>query len=256
MMHTPSHGSDDATPSAFFSGVTGRGVRVGVIDSGVHAAHPHIVRVAGGASVAMNGRLEEGVYPDTLGHGTAVMAAIQEKAPAAEYFAIRVFQDSLRTTGACLVRAIDWCIDQKMDVVNLSLGSANSAHGESFTDAADRALRAGTLLAAAREADGQPCYPGCLPMVFSVGLDWDCPRDRYRCEVTGEDAVFYASGYPRPAPGVPARRNLHGISFAVANMTAFIVRACEAGDGAKSGADRARYISDLLKRGCAASITI
>jgi hypothetical protein len=223
---------------------------VGVIDSGVHASHPHIGRVAGGVSVGMDGRLEEGVYPDLLGHGTAVMAAIQEKAPAAEYFAIRVFQGSLRTTGACLVRAIDWCVDHKMDVVNLSLGSANSAHRESFAEAADRALKAGTLLAAAREAYGQLCYPGCLPMVFSVGLDWDCPRDRYRCETAGEDVVFYASGYPRPAPGVPPARNLHGISFAVANMTAFIIRACEAGNGAQTGADRARCMSDILKREC------
>jgi hypothetical protein len=37
--------------------------------------------------------------------------------------------------------------------------------------------------------------------------------------------VFRASGYPRPIPGVPADRNLHGISFAVANVTGFVARA-------------------------------
>ncbi len=39
--------------------------------------------------------------------------------------------------------------------------------------------------------------------------------------------VFYASGYPRSVPGMPLERNLYGISFAVANMTGFVARACE-----------------------------
>jgi hypothetical protein len=31
-----------------------------------------------------------------------------------------------------------------------------------------------------------------------------------------------ASGYPRPIPGVPAERNLKGLSFAVANATGLL----------------------------------
>lgn len=180
------------------------------------------------------------------------MAAIQEKAPAAEYFAVKVFHASLRTSVSSLLCAIEWCIEQKMDVVNLSLGSPNRAHAERFAQVAERALEVGTLLTAAREADGQLCYPGCLHNVFSVGLDWDCPRNRYRYEKIGEDTVFYASGYPRPVPGVPPGRNLYGISFAVANMTAFIVRACAAKAGHPAG-DRARFIGDALIGECAAA---
>jgi len=230
-----------------FAAATGRGVRVAVIDSGVNPNHPHIGGVAGGASVGAEGGIEAG-YTDLLGHGTAVMAAIQEKAPAAEYFAVRVFHDALRTSASNLLRAIEWCIEQKMDVVNLSLGTLNPAHAERFAQAAECAAEAGTLLAAARETDGQLCYPGCLPRVFSVGLDWDCPRDAYRCEMNDGNTVFYASGYPRPAPGVPRARNLHGISFAVANMTAFIVRACEVHGGQARGGARAWCISDALVR--------
>jgi hypothetical protein len=39
---------------------------------------------------------------------------------------------------------------------------------------------------------------------------------------------FFASGFPRPLPGVPPSRNLNGISFAVATMTGFVARAMEA----------------------------
>src|SRR5271169_262875 len=96
------------TPGTPFPSRSGRGVRIAVIDSGVHANHPHIVSVAGGLSVRPGGEMEEGAYTDLLGHGTAVMAAIQEKAPEAQYFAVKVFHSSLRTTSDCLLTAIEW----------------------------------------------------------------------------------------------------------------------------------------------------
>jgi len=246
-MHVPAQAESplDRRP---FGGATGQGVRVGVIDSGVHAGHPHIGRLAGGVSINPDGQIRLKAYEDLLGHGTAVMAAIQEKAPAADYFAIQVFHNSLRTSTASLLRAIEWCMEHRMDVVNLSLGSLNSAHAKWFEESAERAAEAGTLLVAAREANEQLCYPGCLPSVFSVGLDWDCPRNQYRCAESGEDTVFYASGYPRPAPGVPPARNLNGISFAVANMSAFVALACEKCQSQDRAARGAAVRRALLER--------
>ncbi len=202
-------------------------VRVAVVDSGVNPRHPHITPVAGGVGISMAGEIDssETSWLDRLGHGTAVMAAIQEKAPEARYFAVKVFHDALQTRALALVRAIDWCIAQNIDVINLSLGTVNAAYVEAFDDAVSRCTERGIILAAAREANETPCYPGCLAGVFGVGLDWDVPRDTYRVETT-ERPVFYASGHPRPIPGVPQSRNLHGISFAVANMSGIIARSC------------------------------
>jgi len=207
------------------AGLTGKGVRVAVIDSGVHASHPHIGGVAGGITIGQE--LNEKNYTDVIGHGTAVMAAIKEKAPEAEYFAIRVFYSSLRTTIDLLLRAIEWCIANRIDVVNLSLGTTNPAHRERFTPLIERAVKEGTILVSARDADGTPALPGSLPGVIGVDLDWDCPREMYYCKSAVEGFALAASGYPRSLPGVPRARNLHGISFAVANATGFVVRACE-----------------------------
>jgi subtilisin family serine protease len=182
--------------------------------------------VAGGISVSPGG-IEEGSCSDVLGHGTAVMAAIQEKAPHAQYFAVKVFHSSLRTSTECLLTAIEWAIEQRMDVVNLSLGTRKLDHTARFETVIASAAKNGVLLVAAREAESQPCLPGSLPGVFGVGLDWETPRNLYRCEDTPGGAVYFTSGYPRSLPGLPRERNLHGISFAVANMTGFIARACE-----------------------------
>jgi len=211
--------------SEFPAGLTGKGIRVAVIDSGVHAAHPHIGGVAGGVNIG--DEVDGKNYTDVIGHGTAVMAAIKEKAPDAEYFAVRVFYTSLRTTIDLLLRAIDWSIDNRMDVINLSLGTTNPAHRERFTPVIARALENGLILVSARDADGTPALPGSLKGVIGVELDWDCPRNIYYCKPAIEGLALVASGYPRSPPGVPPAKNLHGISFAVANATGFVVRACE-----------------------------
>jgi subtilisin family serine protease len=216
-----------------FPGRTGRGIRIAVIDSGAHPGHTHIAgdQLGVGALVMPDGSIEAGAEADTidrLGHGTAVTAAIQEKAPQATCLPIRVFREGLKASSAALVAAIRWSVEQGVDIVNLSLGSMNEAHRPLFARVADEAAEAGVLLVAAREANDLPCYPGALPQVIGVGLDWDVPRERYRTAVGDEAALLYASGYPRPNPGVPMQRNLYGVSFAVAQMSGFAALACEA----------------------------
>ena len=111
------------------SGLHGRGVPVAVIDSGVNPDHPHVGAVAGGVRIQLSGDVS-GDYVDRMGHGTAVFAAIQEKAPGAELFAVRVFSDRLRTSARALVAAIDWAAERRVRVVNLSLGTLREDHAE------------------------------------------------------------------------------------------------------------------------------
>lgn len=202
-------------------------LRIAVIDSGVHPTHPHIAadRLLPGLSLLADGTVLTGEDEalDRLGHGTAVTAAIQEQAPDAFILPIRVFREGLRASARALAGAIRCAIEARVDLINLSLGTPNAAHADVFAALADEAVAAGALIVAAREAEGTPCWPGCLPQVLGVGLDWDVPRG---VPGLGTDGVVYASGYPRPIPGVPQQRNLYGISFAVAQMTGWAAANC------------------------------
>ena len=206
--------------------LAGYGLKIAVIDTGVNANHPHICAPTHGVIFDPDDENEPS-YEDVLGHGTAVTAAIQEKAPYADYYILKLFGNTLRTTGTRLLRAIEWTIVHGMDVVNLSLGSTNPDHRPAMEALVARAAAARVLLVAPRCSGDKPVLPGMLGGVIGVDVDWNLPRDQYRISQENGSPVFYASGYPRSLPGVPVSRNLSGISFAVANMTGFVARACE-----------------------------
>ena len=206
---------------------TGRGVRVAIVDSGVHASHPHVGGVSGGTAIGEDGgRLDD--YVDRLGHGTAVTAAIREKAPDAELFAVKVFDRVLSTRIGSLIDGIDWAVENGMHLVNLSLGTSRQEHAVALAGAVQRAAVRNVIIVAARRDGGESWLPGSLPGVLPVEIDWTLPRDRYRATQADGVTVFCASGFAREIPGVPPERNLHGISLAVANMTGLVARSLEA----------------------------
>ena len=210
--------------------LTGRGVRIAIIDSGVNPSHSHVGRIAGGVAVVGHG-VEHGVeqadYLDRLGHGTAVTAAIREKAPEAELFAVKVFDRSLSTNVASLIAGIDWAANAGMHLVNLSLGTSRQVHERVLGEAVARAAARGTLIVSAYDDGEARWLPGSLPGVIPVLVDYTLARDQYRVVDLGAITLFHASGFAREIPGVPPERNLHGISLAVANMTGFAARAAE-----------------------------
>ncbi|HWI17563.1 MAG TPA: S8 family serine peptidase [Vicinamibacterales bacterium] len=199
-------------------------VRVAVIDSGVHATHPHVGGVAGGIGVDDEGSLHED-FVDRLGHGTAVIAAIKEKAPDAEIYAIKVFDRELSATGRALVAACEYALTLNVKIVNLSLGTQNLDHEAALTDVIERICKTGAVVIAAGPHDGVRWLPGILPGVWAVSLDWSVPRDRFRLErLRPAGGMFRATGVPRPIPGVPPEKNLRGPSFAVANVSGIVAR--------------------------------
>jgi subtilisin family serine protease len=204
------------------SSTTTRPVRIGIIDSGVHVGHPHVGNIAGGVSIGLDTHGPS--FADRLGHGTAVAALIHHRAPRAELFAVKVFQDALVTDLVTLLSAIDWCLDNEMDLINLSLGTTNQDHGPAFETAIARVQAGGRVIISAAEMQNLPALPGSLRGVVGVLADSTKQAGEIGIEVRHEKTSFTASPYPREIPGVPRERNLHGISFAVAHITATLAQ--------------------------------
>jgi len=216
---------------AQLAGRTGRGIRVAVVDSGVHVDHPHVGSVIGGVAIDAQGQLSNDLM-DRLGHGTAVTAAINEKAPDAQILAVRIFDRALSASGLALITAIRWAAGQQAQLINLSLGTVNEEHREALRAAVVDAASLGAVVVAAAPEPGRSWLPGALPGVVAVRLDWNCPRDQLIATVEpGRDLEVRASGYPRPIPGVEPERNLRGTSFSVANATGLLALLLEGQQG-------------------------
>ncbi len=212
-------------------------VRIGMIDTGVNAAHPHVGNIAGDVTIRSEG--ETSGYQDQLGHGTAIAALLHQQAPEAQLIAVKVFDRTLATNLDTVIRAIDWCLQNEIDIINLSLGTANPAHRSGFEDAVSHIRANGKAIVSAHDVNGALALPGCLPGVIAVvpnrtysdvihvlkpGDTYESAKPAELSASRSEKIIFSASPYPREIPGVPRDRNLHGVSFAVAHVTAALAR--------------------------------
>jgi hypothetical protein len=190
-------------------------VRIGVLDSGVWRSHPHVGRIVAGITIGPDGARPG--YEDTLGHGTAVASVIHHLNPEADLVAVKIFDGKLTTSLPVVIRAIDWCLEHDIQVINLSLGTLNPEYRSAFEDVVARSQAAGALIVSALEVNGKTALPGSLPGVIGV-----VEGEGYEFGERFGKTVYTAPPFPRDIPGVPRERNLKGVSFAVARVSARI----------------------------------
>jgi subtilisin family serine protease len=177
-------------------GLTGAGIRVGVIDTGVDYDHPAL----GGDGVARtnserfpNARVVAGwdfvgddfdgtnepspdPYPDDCnGHGThvaGIVAAdgiVRGVAPHASLGAYRIFGCLGETTADIILEAMEQALADGMQVVNLSIGDAYEWPDYPTAQAADRLAQRGVVVVAAAGNNGTSgVYASTAP---GVGTD-------------------------------------------------------------------------------------
>jgi subtilisin len=168
----------------------GEGVTVAVIDSGIEGDHPAVGgRLARSVRVELDGddaTIVDDDPLDVVGHGTACAGIIHALVPDAELVSVRVLGKNNRTKGIAFAYGLDWVIQERIHVANLSLSSRSEDLYASFHDLVDQAYFANTLLiCAASNTPGQASYPSLFSSVISVAAH----------DVPDPEALFYN---PRP----------------------------------------------------------
>lgn len=134
-------------------GYTGKGVKIAIIDSGV-ANHSDLT-IAGGKSFVGES------YDDDHGHGTHVAGIIAGKhngigvagvAPNADVYAVKAIKGDGVGDVRVVLQAIDWAIDNHMDIINLSFGDLEYA--QSLHEGIKKASEHGLLIVAASGNEG------------------------------------------------------------------------------------------------------
>jgi len=150
-------------PETIWTGRTGRGVRVAVVDSGIDTEHPDLkgkVRESVEA-VAEDGRIDfrPSTSGDQAGHGTACAGIIASVAPDAELFSVKVLGPKASGSGDMFLVGLDYAIKQKFEVINLSLGTTKREFFAPLHELLDRAYQSGCIVVSAANNLPYPSYP-------------------------------------------------------------------------------------------------
>ncbi|MGN9911200.1 S8 family serine peptidase [Phytohabitans sp. LJ34] len=151
-------------PAAWAKGLTGKGVRVAVLDTGVDTDHPDLAgKVAAARDFSGKGSVEDGnghgthVASTVAGSGAASGGRYRGVAPDATLAVGKVLDDDGNGTFDSIIAGMQWAAGEaRADVVNMSLGSGYGSDGTDPLSAAVGALTReyGTLFVAATGNDG------------------------------------------------------------------------------------------------------
>lgn len=156
-------------PTAKSLGYTGKGVKIAIIDTGIDRNHPDL-KVAGGACFnedAYGTRYCPNGYQDDEGHGTHVAGIIAAQnnsvgivgvAPNAAIYAVKSLNSEGEGTTTSILAGINWAIQNKMDVINLSLTADED--DSMLHKAVDKAYNNGILVVAAAGNTGKASGQG------------------------------------------------------------------------------------------------
>jgi minor extracellular serine protease Vpr len=115
----------------------------------------HVAGTAAGFGVRSDGTTFTGPY-DASTHATNTFRIGPGVAPLADLYAVRVFGCVGSTNG--VVDALDWAVDNDMDVVNMSLGSPFGRPDDATAEASDNAASAGVVVVASAGNSGASPY--------------------------------------------------------------------------------------------------
>ncbi|MFB7496321.1 S8 family serine peptidase [Streptomyces sp. NPDC056161] len=169
-------------PEAWAAGYDGKGTKVAVLDTGVDAEHPDL---AGRVTTSRN-FTDSKTTDDRVGHGTHTASTVggsgaasggREKgvAPGASLLIGKVLDDQGYGQDSWIIAGMQWAVDQKADVVSMSLGSATIGDCTDPMAEATKQFSKNThtlfVVAAGNSGSNTETVssPGCVPGVLTVG---------------------------------------------------------------------------------------
>ncbi|MCF7957949.1 MAG: S8 family serine peptidase, partial [Phycisphaerae bacterium] len=164
---------------AWSNAITGAGILVGVIDTGIDTNHPDLQNVVVNQYDFFNDTSD---VIDDNGHGTHVAGIIASQGLTYRgvsfdvgLLGAKVLNGSGEGYASDVIQGIQWCVDQGADVINLSLGEGlftETCDQLEMAQAVNDAVDAGVVVICASGNDGNPnqiVSPACASKAIAVG---------------------------------------------------------------------------------------
>lgn len=188
-------------------GITGKGVRVAILDTGIQK-HEDLNLLGGYNAYDSTKPYDKDL---AINHGTKVAGAVAMQnndkgmigiAPGVELYAVRIDDGKgaiNRTIWSAQIKAIDWCIKNKMDAINCSFSSTTEsmARREAFEKAYEAGIAifcsAGNTQPSGDEVTSTIGYPSKYPFVVTTA-NINSDKSRYTTSSIGRGINFSNGG--------------------------------------------------------------
>lgn len=167
-------------PSVWQAGITGKGIKVGIVDTGIDPDHPDFA----GRIVQMKDFTGQGPN-DNHGHGSHVAGIVggsgaasggkyKGVAPECVYYTAKVLRGDGSGSTSDVMAGVEWAVQQGVQVINLSLGSDGACDGtDALSVTCDAAMDRGVAVCIAGGNAGPGAStvgsPGCAKKVITIG---------------------------------------------------------------------------------------
>lgn len=196
-------------------------IKIGIIDSGIDKINWNGKSNIEGIYLKKDHRTKEihfhGDIFDQIGHGNECFKIISSIISDTSYYIVRVFEKELVTDIDILAEAIQVCVDQHVDIINISAGVKANEMPELLRIVCDGAYNNDTIIVSAQHNHGSRCYPANYTKVVGVGAANLAVGERFRY-VCNEDIEFYTSAADMFPNGTAWSQST---SFACAKMTGY-----------------------------------
>ncbi|WP_239164108.1 S8 family serine peptidase [Actinoplanes palleronii] len=158
-------------PAAWRAGLTGTGVTIAVLDTGIDAGHPDLA----GRITAAEDFSGSGNTVDHFGHGThvaSIAAGAQGVAPGARLLVGKVLDDSGSGYESGIIAGMQWAVDSGAKVINMSLGGDATDGTDPMSEAVNELSSGGALFVVAAGNEGGDYTvgtPGAATSALTVG---------------------------------------------------------------------------------------
>lgn len=203
----------------------GAGVRVGIVDGPVART-----TALGGAKIVRRSFLTSTEIAAPVGHATSIASLIAGQDPVAGFFGIarqaslfsaeimRAVGPDDMTNSSALIRALDWLLAEKVQLINLSLGGP----GDQVMEKAFAKLATMNVVVVAAAGNGgpsaPPAYPAAYPGVIAVTAT-DAADNLYVQANRGSYIALAAPGVDIWVPDTEMGHYVSGTSFSAAVVT-------------------------------------
>lgn len=151
----------------------GEGVKVAVIDSGIDTHYELDTK----DWMDFSDKTQGYKPTDNTGHGTEVAGVIGARingtgmvgiASKAQLYSVKVLDKENQTTIGTVIKAIEWCIENDMDIINMSFGTDH--YSKVLEEEIEKAHNKGIVMVSAAGNDTKEIqYPAAYDHVISVG---------------------------------------------------------------------------------------